>query len=449
MASRKKPAVHDIDMEKALIGAIIYRADKVVPLVRNILTANDFYHGRHRLVWNAVMAMYDASEEIDAYTVATKIAPAAHTSPDADYLLELRALDFTIQFAPHYAECVRKCAIVRETGEGLVKLLNTMDHTMTGADEWLASVAIWKAATNEVVAGEAPVLDGMQLAITARQQYDNRTGVKRMESPYPIVNFTLNGGYAPGLHLVAARPGGGKSVILQETAYHWSLIQPLPVLFCSLEMDSSDVTRRMLAQYHGLDFVRLMTNDLSRDQYSEYLTALNELASLPLRVLYAGSLTVQRVVSEATIMARTTGLAGVVVDYIGLLQWSDKKRKWNSRMEQIAEMTHMLTALGNDLGVPVLVAVQMNRNVEGRASGVPLLSDLRECGDLEQDAYTVMFPTISAEKGKPGPAKFYIAKHRNGPSGDPDMYWDAQRVRFVSEPGEAKPGKKGAKNAKA
>lgn len=449
MASRKRPAVHDIDMEKALIGSIVHYSHKVVPMVRNMLTAKDFWHGCHRMVWIAVLDMYDANAEIDAYTVATKIAPDARQTPDADYLLSLNEIGFTIQFAPYYAECIRKCAIVRETGEGLTKLLNSMDHTMTGADEWLASVAIWKAAANEVVAGEAPVLDGMQLAITARQQYDNRTGVKRLSSPYQILDFILNGGYAPGLHLVAARPGGGKSVILQETAYHWARIQPLPVLFCSLEMDSSDVTRRMLAQHHGLEFSKLMTNDLEEGEYASYLTGLEELSKSPLRVLYAGSLTVQRVVSEATIMARTKGLAGVVVDYIGLLQWSDKTRKWNSRMEQIAEMTHMLTALGNDLGVPVLVAVQMNRNVEGRASGVPVLSDLRECGDLEQDAYTVMFPSISAEKGKSGPAKFHIAKHRNGPSGDPDMYWDAKRVRFVSHEGHAKPGKKGAKNGKA
>lgn len=430
MASRKKPAVHDIPMEQALIACIVHRPTKTIPMIRNMLTASDFWDGRHRLVWNAVLEMYDANAEIDAYTVATKIAPAAHTTPDADYLVSLKSLEPTIQFSPHYAERIRKCAIVRQTGDGLTKLLNSMDHSLTGADEWLASVAIWKAAVGEVVAGEAPVLDGMQLAMTARRQYDNKTGVKRMPSPYAKLNETLGGGYAPGLHIVAARPGGGKSVVLQETAHHWAMTQADPVLLCSLEMDGVDVTRRMMAQRRSLPFGKIMSSNLNTDELSKYVSGLDKLANSPLRILYAGSLTVQRVVSEATIMARTKGLAGVLVDYIGLLQWSDKGRKWNSRMEQIAEMTHMLTALGNDLGVPVIVAAQMNRNVEGRASGVPLLSDLRECGDLEQDAYTVLFPTINAESGKAGPAKFYLRKNRNGRTDEIDMYWDAPCVAF-------------------
>lgn len=432
MTRKKRPAIEDQACERALIASVVHYTAKTLPIVRDIVTEADFFQYRHALVYRTVCALYDTQQKVDAYTVGAALATMVGVESDAEYLASLKDGSFVIQNVDAYAKRVAETALVRRTVEQLSKLVNSADFSTTGAQDWLSDVEAFRAVKAEKIGGQAEVTPALAVSKTMIHELNNNIPDYRLPSPWGAVNDMLNGGYAPGLHLVAARPGGGKSVVLQQTAVKWGKCQPKPILFVSMEMSARDIMRRMVAQEMGFSLSDIIYGSLDEKAMFAYKLALDDIGQLPIRFLCSGSITAQRIAQEATLLHKTTGLAGVVVDYIGLVKWADGAGKFENRREVVGEIAHLLTALGNDLGVPVLAAVQMNRAIESRSTRDPQLSDLRECGDLEQDAYTVHFPiTPGPQDNDQEEAKFVIAKHRNGDKGFLRMRWEGPFVRFT------------------
>ena len=241
----------------------------------------------------------------------------------------------------------------------------------------------------------------------------------------------LTGGLMPGdLVVLAARPSHGKTTLALNIATAF-LERGDAVLFFSLEMTRSAIRERLIAARGGLDMTRLRDADLSDDDWTRVRKAGSWLQDAPLDVDDGSSLSVLEVRSRARRIARKRDLKLVIVDYLQMMRGSGRSE---NRTQEVRQISNGLKALAKELGVPVLALSQLNRKVEERGNKRPLPSDLRESGDLEQDADLLMFlyrhelyePHIAAAQGM---AELLIRKQRNGATGD--LYLAADMARCV------------------
>ncbi len=238
----------------------------------------------------------------------------------------------------------------------------------------------------------------------------------------------LHGGFRPGqLVVLGARPSMGKTALVLGMAVA-AAKRDVPTLYCSLEMSRAEVAARFLAM-EGVS-TDVQAAGLSARDWARAEQAREKLRTWPLRVDDDAAATVMTVRSRARRMASREGLGLVVVDYLQLLS----HRETENRQTQVAEISRELKRLARELGVPVVAVSQLSRNLEAREDKVPRLADLRESGQLEQDADAVLFlhrPVVYDDEADPGIAHVIVAKHRNGPTGTVTLTWLPMRMHFA------------------
>jgi replicative DNA helicase len=239
------------------------------------------------------------------------------------------------------------------------------------------------------------------------------------------------GGLARGaFHILAARPGVGKTSLGLSIAYN-AARSGHRVGIVSLEMSREQLGQRLLAMHTGMDLQRLRLGQVRDAELPGLLAALAELAELPIAIEDTAGQTVAELRAKARRLQAKGGLDLLIVDYIQLLQGANARE---GRVQEVSAISRGLANLARELDVPLLALSQLSRNVEGRATHVPMLSDLRDSGSLEQDASVVMFiyreELYDRESDKQGIAEIHIAKHRQGPTGVVPLRFDAATTRF-------------------
>jgi replicative DNA helicase len=238
------------------------------------------------------------------------------------------------------------------------------------------------------------------------------------------------------LIILAARPSLGKSSLASNIASHIAIKEKIPVGIFSLEMSKEQIVDRMLASEAGVDLWKLRTGRLSMDgedsDFSRIQEAMGILAEAPIFIDDAASSNIIQMRTMARRLQAEHGLGLIIVDYLQLMEGRHNNN--DSRVQEISEISRSLKNLARELNVPVLALSQLSRAVESRSPQIPRLSDLRESGSIEQDADVVMF-IYREDREKPNTerkniAEIHIAKHRNGPVGKIDLYFDADRVRY-------------------
>jgi replicative DNA helicase len=198
----------------------------------------------------------------------------------------------------------------------------------------------------------------------------------------------------------------------------------------SLEMSRDQLVQRMLSMHTGIDMQRLRTGTLRADELNLALEGMGVLSELPIYIEDTPGLSISEVRSKARRLAAEAGVSLLMIDYLQLMSG----RRTDNRVQEVSEISRGLKALARELNVPVIALSQLSRAVEGRQSHVPMLSDLRESGSIEQDADIVMFiyreELYDKETDKKGIAEIHIAKHRNGPLGIIPLRFEARTTRF-------------------
>jgi replicative DNA helicase len=246
-------------------------------------------------------------------------------------------------------------------------------------------------------------------------------GGKRNVLPSRFLDFDgLVGGFTPGeLILVAARPSMGKTALALSLLHRLAVRQRVPSAFFSLEMGADQLVERLVAIGSG---VPLRKARATPSEHSHIVGAAGDIAGAPLFIDDASALTIGEMRSRARRLVTKNGCQIVFVDYLQLLHGSGKNKEGN-RTQEIGEVSRGLKALARELLVPVIALAQLSRQVEGRAEKRPVLSDLRESGDLEQDADIVSFLFRDGYYRRGGgpdeseAAEWIVAKNRNGPTG--------------------------------
>jgi len=420
---------HSIDAEKAVLGSVLIKPT-VFSELAGMLATDDFFIPAHREIWDA-MRECDRRGTLDVLTVMDELRVRGmiqRLDGGEGYMLELSGAVPTAESARHYTELVRERAVRRR----LIALATETAMRAAGSAELGELLAETRASIDalEVPADDGPVrvgdaLDEAKDAIEARAK-NTRTG----SVPTGLMSLDgMLGGLRPGQQIVvAANPGGGKSSLAWVTAIR-AAMAGVPALCFSLEMSRQELIERALT-FVG-EVPGITNGDVDLAKWDKIHKADRQIRGIPLWV-DDRKLSVGRIAAEArrwrSRYARG-GLALLVVDYLGLVR-SDGRAE--NRQLEVAAMSRAFKVLAGDLKCPLILVAQLNRqNVTGGVPRMPVLSDLRDSGAIEQDADIVLFPWIQGAD-----TQIIIAKHRNGETGIvKQVRWRGDLMAFFDDHG--------------
>ena len=260
---------------------------------------------------------------------------------------------------------------------------------------------------------------------------EHRGEVMGVQTGYRDFDQITGGLQRSDLIILAARPGTGKTSFAMSLAYNVAMYYSNTVAVFSLEMGREQLVQRLIAMETQIDTHRLRLGQVPDNQLKIVFDAMGRLAQAPIYIEDTPGISIMELRSKARRLQSQHGVSLIIIDYLQLMSGRGKE----NRVQEVGEISRGLKALARELNVPVIALSQLSRAVEGRQSHVPMLSDLRESGSIEQDADIVMFiyrdELYNKESDKKGIAEIHIAKHRNGPVGVVNMRFDPSTTRFA------------------
>jgi replicative DNA helicase len=283
--------------------------------------------------------------------------------------------------------------------------------------------------------GLVEVLDGIQTRADGGGDDFTPTGIAALDD-------RLNGGMRSGqVFVIAGRPSMGKTALALSIGEHVGVAQGKPVGVLSMEMLKGEVHNRRVSMRSRIPFHKILRPErMNQSEWAKLTEAIEEMRQAPVYVSDQTALTINQVRSKARSLKRRHGLGLLIIDYIGLMEGTDRRA---NRTTQLGEVSRGIKALAKELDVPVLLLAQLNREVEKRPGNRPIMADLRECGDIEQDADVIVFVHRPIHvKPELGPewqnyAELTIGKNRSGTCGLVHAQYIGETMHFVDWHGEA------------
>lgn len=426
----------NIDAEMSVLGAMLIKKEAITQ-AQELLKADDFYREAHRLVYESMLELAADSEPVDLVTLAEALRKK-------ELLEKIGGISFLTQLAnytPTAANLVYHAKIVKEKSE-LRHLIDAATEIASNAYEATDDVTdimddaekkILAVAGSQATGGFEPIKDIVINAIDHVETiYENKGGLTGIDTGFTDLNNMTSGLQKSDLVLVAARPSMGKTAFTLNIAT-FAAMHGHTVAFFSLEMSKEQLVQRMLCSEGGIDSQRLRTGTLGDEDWSNLIATADKVSKAKLFIDDTAGIGVMELRSKARRLKAEHGLDLIVIDYLQLMQGRSKGGD-NSRQQEVSEISRSLKALARELDVPVVALSQLSRSVESRTVKKPMLSDLRESGSLEQDADIVMFlyreDYYDQETQKKNITEVIIAKHRNGPIGTVELFFQKEFTKF-------------------
>jgi len=427
------------EAEQSLLGCLMLDKNAILK-VGDFLQAKDFYKGIHQTIYQAMADLFEKGEPIDLLSVANRLKEKDKLDDIGGnaYLTEVINTVPTATHVLNYAKIVQKKRILRDLIEASYNI-NLMGYDETEDVDALldkAEKTIFSIAQKSLTQIFILVKDALEEAFERIDLLSKHEKKPRgVPTGFTALDNVLSGLQKSDFIILASRPSLGKSSLALDVARQAAIQHNIPVGIFSLEMSKDQVVDRLIASQGNVDLWRLRTgrlssegdnNDFTRIQY-----AMDTLSKAPIYIDDAATSNVLQMRSMARRLQADKGLGLIIVDYLQLME----PRNINAPMvQQMTEVSRSLKALARELNVPVLALSQLSRAVEQRSPQIPRLSDLRETGALEQDADVVLFihreDKYRENTERQNIADIIIAKHRNGPIGKVELYFDEQRVSF-------------------
>lgn len=432
----------DIEAEKSLIGALLL-SDTAFPTVLEKVKASDFYDPRHADIFAGMTKLYDDHSPIDLSTV-TSILKKQGTIKNiggAGYLAELTNFVPTASHVEAYADLVAQAAIRRRLISAGTDIATSGYDTTIQLEDLLgrAEKKIFevsdKTTKTEYTALEDLLVDAYD---RIEELYKNKGALRGLKTGFHDLDKKTAGFQKGDLIIIGARPAMGKTTFAQNLAYNVATRNGgKGVLFYSMEMANNEIVDRMVSDISGVDAWKIRNANLSDDDFAKIGDALGEMNEVPLYLDDTSSMTILELRNKTHRAAHDHNIGMVIVDYLQLLQGSD--RYAGNRVQEVTEISRGLKTLARELEIPVVALAQLSRGVTGRDDPRPVLSDLRESGSIEQDADIVMFlhRVDYYHMNEPGYqetniTELLIQKHRHGPVGKVELYFHPELLRFMS-----------------
>ncbi len=427
----------NIDAEQAVLGAMLIKKEAIAE-VSQLLRPEDFYRDAHKIIYEAMLTLFNRNEPADIVTVTNYL----NNESQLDKVGGIAFVTALANVVPTAANVIYHANIVREKAD-LRHLINTATDIAGMAYEAADDVAdvidksekmIMEVANRQNVSAFTPMKDiVIETFDKINLLYESKGGLTGIPSGFRDLDALTSGLQASDLILVAARPSMGKTAFTLNIAANVALKSKKTVAFFSLEMSKQQLVQRMLCSEGGIDSQKLKNGDLSNEDWDKLVRTADRVSSAPLYIDDTAGITVMELRSKARRLKAEHGLDLIIIDYLQLMQGRGRGGSDN-RQQEISEISRSLKAVARELNVPVIALSQLSRSVESRQIKRPMLSDLRESGSLEQDADIVMFlyreDYYDPETTNKNITEVIVAKHRNGPVDTIRMFFTKQFTRF-------------------
>ncbi|HEY7565165.1 MAG TPA: replicative DNA helicase [Acidimicrobiia bacterium] len=426
---------HSREAEESVIGAILL-SDHAANEVMDKLVPDDFYVPAHQSIFEALVSLYNANQPLDAVTVSEELRRRDNLEKigGVGYLTRLVEVVPAASNIEYYAGIVEEHGLRRSlirAGSAVTDLAFRTDDeieiVIDRAEQQVLNVAERRSGQGMIEVG--PLFQSVLEYIEALEA--NGSDVTGLSTGFRDLDRKLAGLQPANLVVIAARPAMGKSALTLNIATNVAVTGKVVALF-SLEMAKEEVVQRILCSVGRVDSAKLRTGQLGPAQWDHVVGAANKMYKAPIYIDDTSVVTVTDIRAKCRRLQRARGLDLVVVDYLQLMQATNRE----NRQQEIAEISRGLKNLARELSVPIIAVSQLNRSVEQREDRRPRLSDLRESGALEQDSDVVMFIYRHEyyhpeEIEKKGMAEVHIAKHRAGATGIVEMTFLPDFTRFA------------------
>ena len=426
----------NIEAEQSVLGAMLIKKEAITQ-AQELLRPDDFYREAHRIVFETMLELAGDNEAVDLVTLTEALRKK-------EMLEKVGGISFITALAnyvPTAANIVYHAQIVKEKSE-LRHLIDAATEIASAAYEATDDVKdIMDDAEKKILAVSANQTGGafepirnIVIDTVGRVEtlYENQGGLTGISTGFRDLDRDTSGLQKSDLILVAARPSMGKTAFTLNIATY-AAMHGHTVAFFSLEMSKEQLVQRMLCSEGGIDSQRLRTGQLEDADWDRLINTADRVSKASIYIDDTAGINVMDLRSKARRLKAEHGLDLIVIDYLQLMQGRARSNSDN-RQQEISEISRSLKALARELDVPVVALSQLSRSVESRTVKKPMLSDLRESGSLEQDADIVMFlyreDYYDQETERKNITEVIIAKHRNGPIGTIELFFQKEFTKF-------------------
>lgn len=428
-----------IEAEMSLLGCLMIDKSAIAK-VADLLSPEDFYKKSNQNIYRACLELFERGEPIDFLSVSNKMKDSGvlEESGGSSYLTELVNSVPTAAHVSAYAEIVHRKRILRDL------ISASQDIGAMGFDESEEVGTLLDKAEKRIfsIAQKGLYQDFVIVKSTLEDAFEridrlskHEGGLRGLPTGFNSLDNVLAGLQKSDLIILAARPSLGKSALAVNFALNIAVSEKVPVGIFSLEMSKDQIVDRLIASISGVDLWRLRTGKLSNEgeenDFTKIQRAMGILSEAPIYIDDAASPTVLQMKAMCRRLQADKGLGMVIIDYLQLMQPMNANQ---SPVQQVTENSRALKGLARELNIPVLALSQLSRAVEQRMPQIPRLADLRDSGSIEQDSDVVMFiyreDRYRQDTERKGITDLIIAKHRNGPIGKVEIYFDEGTVTF-------------------
>ncbi|HMO78572.1 MAG TPA: replicative DNA helicase [Candidatus Paceibacterota bacterium] len=426
-----------IESEMALLGSILLKPESINEIL-DIISIENFYQDRHKKIYETMLELFSKAIPIDLISLSSRLKEKKILDQvgGKSYLSELVESVPSASNIVHYANIVLKKSITRNLIDA------SHDIGAMGYSEEYDLESLLDEAEKKIfkVTNRTTKKNFFSLKETLPEAWErldklhkSKDELRGVPTGFKSLDNTLAGFQKSDLIILAARPSMGKTSLALDIARNVAVNNSVPTLIFSLEMSAQQLIDRILAAQAQVDAWKLRTGRLTNeDDFQRIRDSLDTLSGAPFFVDDRPGNNIVSMRSTARRLKAEKNLSLIIVDYLQLMVPTQNKSGDNV-VQQVTEISRSLKGLARELDVPVIALSQLSRAVEQRG-GRPRLSDLRDSGSIEQDADVVMFihreDKYNENSEKPNIAEIMIEKHRNGPTGRVELYFDDKKTTF-------------------
>ncbi len=436
----------NIEAEQCLLSCLLLEKNAIVKVV-DTLSEKDFYKDAHFMIYETIKELFSRQEPIDILTLSNRLDAKGKLAAigGRTYLAQLSNFVATASNVENYAKIIQHKATLRRLQQAASEISDLSFNEDEDVDLILDETEkkIFQISQNYSKTAFVSIDNLLTEAFERIDELHKQSGKLRgLPTGFTDLDKLLAGLQKSDLIILAARPSVGKTSLAMDFARQVAIKSREPIGVFSLEMSKEQLVDRMLCAQAGVSLWKMRTGKLSdredENDFAKIGEAMGQLSEAPIYIDDSASTSIMEIRAKARRLKMDKGLGLVIVDYLQLMEGRGKYG--DNRVQEVAEITRGLKGIARELNVPVVALSQLSRAVEAEKPAIPKLSHLRESGSIEQDADVVMFVyRKAADRGydfeslteeDKNSAKIYVAKHRNGPTGSVDLFFDHDTVSF-------------------
>lgn len=435
-----------LEAEQSLLGCLLIDKDSIIKVVDSIMP-DDFYKDSHKLIYETIRELYGNQDPIDVITLANRLEEKKQLTKIGGraQLAQLSNAVATSANITYYATIIQRKATLRRLQQAAGEIMQLSFDEAEEVDTILDATEqkIFGVSRKYLKNAFLPIDNLLSAAFDRIDELHKKGGkIRGLPTGFNDLDTLLAGLQKSDLIILAARPSVGKTSFALDIARQVAVKTKEGVGIFSLEMSKEQLVDRLLCSQANVSLWKMRTGNLSDKEedndFAKISEAMGRLAEAPIYIDDSSSLSIMEIRAKTRRLQMEKGLGLVIVDYLQLME--GKGKYGDNRVQEIAEISRGLKSIARELNIPILALAQLSRAVEATNPAIPKLSHLRDSGSIEQDADVVMFIYRKAADRNFNPqdlpteerykAEIHIAKHRNGPTGRADLFFDENTVSF-------------------